>query len=133
MDSSLVIPDEYQLSTTRYLLAFHISTNKDFLLSNTELWLKLFGLIELVFQLPLFVLNVLNRLPHKNIWNLIYSVNVSLTTSVCLVYICCQYEAYGLNVLEAAKLFVIYVPYLVISLVMFVDCFNRLSVSLKLS
>lgn len=54
IDSALAIPPKYQLDIQKTILEFHISENKDFLLARPPSWLRVFGWIELVLQLPLF-------------------------------------------------------------------------------
>lgn len=135
MDSNIVVPKEYLVSWAQAVLDFHISTNKDFLLVETPLWLQVFGLFELVFQLPLFVYCSIKLYKGNDrlhwIWMVIYGFNASFTTLVCLVYVYLTGDQYGLSFGERINLLGIYSPYLVIPLVMLIDYVKRIQSSLS--
>ena len=125
VDSSLVIPPQYQLEITKSLLATHLDANKDFLLVQLPLWLKVFGAFELAFQLPLFFYcaYAIWRQTSKSyyVWMTVYGFNAMLTTLVCMVYVWVDGEVNNLTLAEVYQLEVVYSPYLVIPLIMMVD------------
>lgn len=129
IDSNIVVPDEHRLAISKSILEFHISTNNDILLINNPLWFKLFGLVELVFQLPLFF--YCSLLLYKQVsksyyvYMIIYGFNASFTTFVCLGYIYFEGIASNMSNFEIYNLLAIYSPYLFIPLVMLVDYSKR--------
>lgn len=60
MDATFVIPTEYQLPIQKQLSLFHIQQNKDFLAVEAPLWVSLFVIWELIFQLPFFIYAAIN-------------------------------------------------------------------------
>ena len=88
IDSSIVIPKHYQLPITKSILEFHISTNNDILLAYPQTWFKIFGFIELIFQLPLFFYFIYKLLSSNRrvldvnyyLWSIIYGFNAGFTT-----------------------------------------------------
>lgn len=60
IDSSCIIPQQYQLAITSKIVDFHVSTNHDILLSSPQTWFKIFVTFEVVFQLPLFSISYTN-------------------------------------------------------------------------
>lgn len=124
MDSCLLIKEENRLPIQQFLNDVHISMNKDFLMVDTPLWLKVFGLFELAFQLPLFVIGAsMLKSGNKKIypWMIVYGFNASFTTLVCLVYVWAEGPANGLNVTDMVKLLLVYIPFLIIPAMMLVD------------
>ncbi|KAL6451477.1 hypothetical protein SBY92_002819 [Candida maltosa Xu316] len=135
IDSSIVIPPEYQLSITKVILDFHISTNHDILLAHPQTWFKVFGAVEVVFQLPLFFYFVYKLLAGQldvkyNLWCVIYGFNAAFTTLVCLVWIAVEGKGFGLSDLEILNLCGIYSPYLILPFILLVHSFRNI-VSLK--
>lgn len=135
MDSALVVPAEYRFLFASALLDFHISTNKDFMLVSTPIWLKVFGLFELLFQLPLFFycsakLWEANTRKHW-VYMVLYGFNAAFTTLVCLVYIFAEGPHNGLTQGETYKLMAIYFPYLAIPAFMMIDYGKRISEALS--
>ncbi|CAI5756909.1 unnamed protein product [Candida verbasci] len=122
IDSSIIIPYNYQLSFTREILKFHINLNNDFLLDYSPNWFKIFGTFELFGQLPLFIYFIYNyRKQDINylLWLLIYGFEASFTTFVCLIWIYLEHENYYTTYNQAINLILIYCPYLIIpSLIM---------------
>lgn len=135
VDSNLVIPSEYQLSISKAILNFHLEANKDFLLVTLPLWLKVFGLIELVFQLPLFVYCAVEIWKQTSVdyylWMIVYGFNAALTTLVCMAYVWVDGTSHGLLLQDVVKLELIYFPYLLIPGYMLVDHFQRVKKLLK--
>ncbi|RLV85196.1 putative membrane protein [Meyerozyma sp. JA9] len=130
VDASLVVPREYLPSISLKLLEFHISTNKDFLLVQLPLWLQAFGAVELLFQLPLFVIGayclyIKSRAIYP--YMLLYGFNASFTTAVCIVHVFHDGHSYGLSEAQVRQLILVYVPYFAIPFVMMVDYLNRIS------
>lgn len=132
IDSCLIIPKDWQFPIQKTLVLFHIAANNDFLLDTLPLWLQVFGLVELVFQLPLFIYAAF-KLYHnaKSIypWLIIYGFNASFTTLVCLVYVIAEGEAHGLTPTEVYGLFGLYLPYFLIPLFMLIDSMKRVLTS----
>lgn len=129
IDSCLVIPREYRLDIQNQLADFHISTNKDFLLADPPLWLQIFGVFELFFQLPFFAVGACGLWQQwRSIYVglTVYGFNAFLTTLVCLVYIEAEGVSNGLSNNEVVSLSGMYTPYLLIPLVMMIDCGVRL-------
>lgn len=128
IDSCLIVPLQWQCGLQQRIVQFHIAANHDFLLASLPLWLQVFGLIELTFQLPLFVYGAYKLyLRRRDVypWLMLYGFNASLTTLVCLSYVILQGEAYGLSPWQVHQLFALYVPYLLIPLVMLIDLTQR--------
>ncbi|CAK7902862.1 hypothetical protein CAAN1_07S04742 [[Candida] anglica] len=129
IDSCLIVPPSWQFNIQKTLVQFHIATNNDFLLDTLPLWLQVFGFVELVFQLPLFVYGAF-KLYNNDItiypWLVIYGFNASFTTLVCLVYVLAEGESHGLLSGQVWGLFGLYVPYFIIPLVMLIDSMNRI-------
>lgn len=136
IDSCIIIPEEQRFQLQRQFLEFHISSNKDFLLVNLPLWLRVFGLFELFVQLPFFFVGsymLFKQLKQVYPLMLIYGFNASFTTLVCLVHILCDYQGAGLTAGESYKLAALYIPYLIIPLVMLVDYSFRINHSLLIA
>lgn len=128
IDSTIVIPKDYQLAVQKWILNFHLAANKDFLLEVLPLWLRVFGLFELVVQLPMFVIGAYKLQRHDpSVWPLliVYGFNASFTTLVCLVYAWYEGPAYGLSDPDIYKLIAVYLPYFVLPLIMLVDGYSR--------
>lgn len=141
IDSTIVIPDEYQLWIQKLIVSFHIETNKDILLIESPLWFKVFGLFELVVQLPIFVIGSIflrNRDERITPVMMIYGFNAFFTTLVCLIWVIAEGDNFGLTRAEIYNLVLIYVPYLIIPLVMMIDnlirnikVFNKIEITKK--
>lgn len=58
VDSSLAIPSQWRLSVQQKVLDFHLKENKDFILCISPSWLKIAGLVEIFFQLPVFFIGL---------------------------------------------------------------------------
>ncbi|ODV96054.1 hypothetical protein PACTADRAFT_2356 [Pachysolen tannophilus NRRL Y-2460] len=139
IDSTLVIPKEFQLELQKTILSFHISSNNDFLLAgDVELWLKIFGLIEILFQLPFFIYYCITFLkkkfsvtvtpnPKLYVCNLIYGFNASLTTLVCLFYVYFKGPENGLTNGEVINLIFVYFPTFLIPAIIFIDFTKRIT------
>lgn len=135
VDSTLVVPPQYQWEISKKLLASHLATNKDFLLVQLPLWLKVFGGFELLFQLPLFFYcaYAIQQQVSKSyyVWMAIYGFNAMLTTLVCMVYVWVEGETNGLTLGEVYRLEAVYAPYFVIPFFMMLDHVSRITKLLK--
>lgn len=131
VDSGILIPSDYQLDLQKTLLSIHVTVNKDFLSLHPPLWLKLFVVIELLFQLPFFFVASIDYLtrqsPQLKLWNVLYGFNASLTTLVCLIYIAFQGPSEGLTHKEVFSLLGVYFPTFIIPLAMMIDNIKRIS------
>lgn len=136
LDSCTIIPEKFQVA--KALINWHITRNHDFLLVEKPYWFQFFILIELVFQLPLFIwfitkfrqLWAIDRTSKRNqvlygrissqmrYWLRIYGFVASTTTFVCLIVIAFHGYYYPvkleITVMEKIKLIAIYAPYFVI-------------------
>ncbi|KAG2734093.1 hypothetical protein G9P44_003618 [Scheffersomyces stipitis] len=132
IDSTIVVPPESQLSISKSILEFHIAQNSDFLLVEKPLWFTLFGWVELVFQLPLFVYfsyKIARNHTHDGLYlvlSVVYGFNAAFTTFVCIGYALIQGESYGLTSSQTLQLAAIYVPYLLIPGLILIDSGSRL-------
>ncbi|CAK9442296.1 uncharacterized protein LODBEIA_P60390 [Lodderomyces beijingensis] len=136
IDASVIIPKQYHSQLTSFLVQFHTSQNKDIVLLYPQIWFKTFILVEVVFQLPLFVYFCYKYLKRQldaryYAWSLIYGFNASFTTFVCMVYICMEGGNFGLSEVEAVKLVAVYSPYLFFPLVILVHAFQKLTLKAK--
>lgn len=130
IDSSLVIPSEYLPSISQKLLELHINTNKDFLIVLRPIWLQVFGAVELLFQLPLFVVGAyLLYKKSKSVfpYMLLYGFNASFTTTVCIAFILHDSPIYGFLRGQTAQLAAVYLPYFIIPFIIMVDYLRRIS------
>lgn len=130
IDSCLVIDPEHRLAIQRFLVDFHISANRDFLLQNPPLWLQVFGAFELFFQLPVFfyaAVGLKRAWLHVHVVMMVYGFNAAFTTVVCLVYVFQKGAAHGLSEAETWNLAGLYMPYLLLPGFMMVDCGWRIS------
>lgn len=129
IDSNIVVPIEYAFEISKKILNFHIETNHDFLLRERPIWFQIFGLIELVFQLPLFFYCSYHIYLQKSktyyIYMIIYGFNAAFTTFVCLGVTYFEGHLYGLTPSQVFNLIAIYVPYLLIPLLIMVDYSHR--------
>lgn len=134
IDSTLVIPPEWQFDLQKLVVNLHIQQNNDFMLEILPFWLKVFGAFELLVQLPIFVISIV-KYHQKSLTILpiliVYGFNAFLTTLVCLVYVQLEGGNQGLTSVEIGKLQLIYLPYLIIPLVMLVDGFCRTTKVIK--
>lgn len=128
IDSTLVIPSQWQLPVQKLVVSTHIQQNNDFMLEILPFWLKVFGAFELFVQLPIFVVSIV-KYHQKSLTVLpiliVYGFNAFLTTLVCLVYVALEGPNQGLSPFEVGKLQLIYLPYLIIPFIMLIDGFNR--------
>lgn len=125
MDSTMVIPEQFQPKWQQALAQFHINTNKDFLLQEMPLWLQISGTFELLVQLPIFFIaaRALKRNCQKvYVIMTVYGFNAFFTTLLCLAYAWRDAPAHGLTFGETANLLGLYTPYCLIPLFMMLDC-----------
>lgn len=116
MDSSVVIPPVFELQ--KQIIDFHISTNNDILLQNKPSWFVPCIYVELIFQLPFFFYAVYTyKSTLLDILNIVYAVNASFSTFVCISWILAEGASFGLSVEEKVKLALIYLPYVIIPVV----------------
>lgn len=126
IDSCIIVPEEYQLTISKFLLNFHLTTNKDFLLIELPIWFKVFGIFELLFQLPFFFIGSYflgkgERSRQIYPFMSLYGFNAFFTTLVCLCYIYTNGSNKGLTYNEIINLILLYIPYLLIPCVMMID------------
>ncbi|ODV79075.1 uncharacterized protein CANTADRAFT_6254 [Suhomyces tanzawaensis NRRL Y-17324] len=130
IDSNIVVPREYQWEISTQILDFHVETNKDVLFMGPRpIWFQVFGAVELLFQLPLFVYCIIHMYAGTKrhyAWMSLYGFNASFTTLVCLFHVYFASDEYGLTLGEKGKLVGIYVPYLLIPLGIMVDYVGRI-------
>lgn len=130
----MIIPKEYQLGIQKFILDYHISLNKDFLLVQLPLWLKVFANFEMFIQLPIFFIGSY-KLKQKSLTVypilMIYGFNAFFTTLVCLIYVWYDGVDNGLSDIDIYKLIAVYLPYLFIPLVMLLDCGIKVTRLLK--
>lgn len=136
IDSGILIPEDYQLSLQKALVQLHIEVNKDFLLAQLPLWLKIFGIFELTIQLPFFICAPLLLIKRKKSlypFMVLYGFNASFTTLVCLCHIFLESEQNGLSSWDSWKLSALYMPYLLIPFFIMVDYIIRITKELNFS
>jgi hypothetical protein len=141
VDATFAIPIEYQISIQRKLHEFHVTTNKDFLGENSPLWMKIFVIWELIFQLPFFIYGVYdylkNNQKHYSIhtWPmfLLYGFNAGFTTLICLIYVLLDGDQHGLNTSEWLNLLGLYTPTMILPFFMMYDFWIRIINQLKLT
>jgi hypothetical protein len=129
MDATFAIPYEWQLPIQRQLNAFHYNENKDFLAVNSPLWMRIFVVWELIFQLPFFIYAVIDytRNGRKGysvrLWTMffLYGFNAGFTTLVCLIYVYSESAIHGLNTTEMWNLVGLYTPTMVLPFYMMWD------------
>lgn len=143
MDATICIPFEYQLKIQQKLSTFHVTTNKDFLCAEPELWFQLFVIWELIFQLPLFIYAVYDysrngfKFYSPKLWPafLLYGFNAGFTTMICLIYAIIYSPSKGLTIAETANLASLYIPTMILPFYMMYDFYirilNQLSVKKK--
>lgn len=56
IDSTVIIPPKHQFGIQSTLANFHIESNKDLLLLARPVWLQSYIWLEILFQLPLFLI-----------------------------------------------------------------------------
>lgn len=125
IDSCLVFPRDSRHWVQNMIVDFHVHFNRDFLLKSPPLWLHVFGIFEVYFQLPVFFIAAwLLRRGSKTVYLLmtIYGFNAFFTTVVCLTYVMAKSEAHGLSNEDKMNLFSLYLPYVVLPGFMMVDC-----------
>lgn len=129
IDLCLVLPPSSRFAIQNTLVEYHILANKDFLLADPPLWLRIFGGFEILYQLPFFVVGawaLWKQWTPIYVGITVYGFNAFLTTLVCLAYVESEGVANGLTRDEVLALGGLYTPYLLIPLVMMVDCGLRL-------
>ncbi|VEU23783.1 DEKNAAC105048 [Brettanomyces naardenensis] len=134
IDDTFLIPAKYQLPIQRTLYEYQVVHNKDFLASELPLWMQYFVAVELVFQLPVFLISIGNYLKNGSkrlsTWLypfiLMYAFNAAFTSFQCLVYIYIQGPSYGLSSDETYTLLGLYTPTFVIPMLMIIDITVRL-------
>lgn len=67
IDSTVVIPQQYQLDIQKQISEYHVTTNNDILLLNAPAWLKAFVWLELIFQVPFFLVAAIGLIMGKSI------------------------------------------------------------------
>lgn len=145
VDSALAIPHGHQLSLQKSLIGIQVEQNKDFLLANPPSWLVVFGWIELVVQLPFFVIGSvalykseydtrsMEVLTNNNLqgstkvypYLVAYGLEASITTACCLVAIWVQGHEHGLNHIDIISLIGIYLPTFLIPFYMTNEVLSR--------
>lgn len=136
IDSGILIPEEHQLSLQKRLVQLHIKVNKDFLLAQLPLWLKIFGIFELIVQLPFFICAPIFLIRQKQSlypFMVLYGFNAFFTTLVCLCHIFLESEQNGLSSWDTWRLSALYVPYLLVPFFIMVDYVIRISKALNIS
>lgn len=139
MDATFVIPIEYQIELQKILSKFHIDQNKDFLAIETPLWIKIFVIWELIFQLPFFIFGAIDYLRNdkrgfsKFTWPMfiLYGFNAGFTSLVCLIYVLAEGESKGLSFSQVLNLAGLYAPTMVLPFIMMVDFWKRVNVQLQ--
>lgn len=129
MDATFAIPEKWQFPIQRQLNAFHHSQNNDFLAVNSPLWMRIFVIWELIFQLPFFVYAVIDYIKNGRrgysikLWPLffLYGFNAGFTTLVCWIYIYMESESHGLNSSQMLNLLSLYTPTMVLPFYMMWD------------
>uniref|UniRef100_A0A060T2R5 Efficient mitochondria targeting-associated protein 19 n=1 Tax=Blastobotrys adeninivorans TaxID=409370 RepID=A0A060T2R5_BLAAD len=126
MDSGAVIPEQYQFGLQRQLNQFHIEQNNDLLMAAPPTWLKSFLWIELVFQVPFFVIGAIGLCKGcKKTYPLIlvYCVEAAVTTFGCLAEVSFMD---ALTTSEKINLAAMYMPMVLIPVVMGIDFYRRI-------
>ncbi|CAI8495228.1 unnamed protein product [Pichia kudriavzevii] len=139
MDSTFVIPHEYQLSIQSKLSEFHIKQNQDFIAIEKPLWIQIFVVWELIFQLPFFIYGIMDYLKNNKTgysvhsWPmfLLYGFNAGFTSLVCLIYILSEGPTHGLSTGSLINLFSLYVPTTLLPFYMMYDFYHRIGKLLK--
>ncbi|AOA61502.1 hypothetical protein PP7435_CHR1-2885 [Komagataella phaffii CBS 7435] len=128
IDATVVIPPWFQWQEK--LVEFHQQANGDFLLDSKPLWFRSFVYLELILQLPAFVVLVVDYWRNSRFsprWYpliTIYGFNAALTTYTCLVYITQREVGSGL-VRFNWPLFLVYLPTFIIPAVMSVQYYLK--------
>ncbi|KAK9478417.1 transmembrane protein 97 [Lipomyces japonicus] len=126
IDSAGVIPAESRPWFQQVVLKIQIEQNKDPLLRDVPSWLWVFLVVELLFQVPVFIVGAWSLKKNaKKIYPLllVYGVNASITTLACLAELAWHAD---LTEDERSNLLLIYLPTFLIPLVMGVDMFFRI-------
>ncbi|KAK9450376.1 transmembrane protein 6/97 [Limtongia smithiae] len=129
VDSAGLLPPSRRAWFQTALLQVQIEQNKDPLMANPPVWLRLYLLVELVVQLPIFIFGAIALYKNSRkvyIALLIYGVNASITTLACLGEIVWGYPNAPLTFDERASLFWIYLPTFLIPLAMTIDMVDRM-------
>lgn len=132
IDSSVFF-GPYYFSFVKNLLKFHVNFNKDFLIKEPELWFKSFIFIEIVFQLPIFFYcsySIYKKLKSHYVLMIMYGVNTAISTFTCLLYIANR-EKTDLSNFDRLKLFTIYLPFFMMSLLICADYNKKIMKILK--
>lgn len=125
IDAAIAIPDAYLFDFQKSLIGYHIRQNNDLLVLAKPAWLQAFVWLEILFQLPLFIIapvalwrDVKSLYPIM----LIYGIEASVTTYACLA------ETLYLELSQPAKmtLFFVYLPTCVLPLFIAIDYYRRI-------
>ncbi|KAM3065488.1 hypothetical protein ACMFMG_011625 [Clarireedia jacksonii] len=114
--------------TPRFLTSikdFYIETYHDQFFVSPPIYFQLFIWLELVVHVPVSFWAVgalLKETPTTPLILLLYSLEVLLTTLVCIY----EYLHWPISSAQKWSLTTLYGPYILLSLVMFVDMYNRL-------
>ena len=115
MDSQAIFPPNVVPGFAKSLLKFHVDTNHDPLMARQPVWFKSFILFELLFQLPFFFVGFYAFYKQRN-WIRIPGIAYGTHTATTLIPILGEI-LYAKEIPDAGarlKLFLIYLPYLVI-------------------
>ena len=115
MDSQAIFPPSVVPGFAKSLLKFHVDTNHDPLMAQQPVWFKAFILFELVFQLPFFFVGFYAFYKQCN-WIRIPGIAYGTHTATTLIPILAEI-LYSNAIPDGGarlKLFLIYLPYLVI-------------------
>lgn len=115
MDSQAILPPAIVPEFAKALLKFHVDTNHDPLMAQQPTWFKSFILFELFFQLPFFFVGFHAFYKQRN-WIRIPGIAYGTHTATTLIPILAEI-LYSKEIPEGGarvKLFLIYLPYLVI-------------------
>lgn len=127
IDSTIALPEEYQLGFQKYLAQVHLDQNKDLLVASRPKWLQGFVWVELLFQTPFFIgaaIGLTKDCKKTYLWILLYCVEAAITTFGCLVEVV---YLDGLTQNEKLNLFFVYLPTCLVPLAMGYDFWKRVS------
>lgn len=115
MDSQAILPKSVVPTFAQALLKFHVETNHDPLMDSQPVWFKSFILFELLFQLPFFFVGFYAFYKRCN-WIRIPGIAYGAHTATTLIPILAEilYSTAIPNTEARIKLFLIYLPYLLI-------------------
>lgn len=139
MDATFVIPRERQWAVQRALSDFHVTTNHDYLAASPPVWLQTFVWVELAYQLPLFLVAIVDYLRNKRmgyskwLWTplVVYGFNAGFTSLVCVAEILCNGQSHALTADQTWSLAGVYLPTTILPFVMMADYMSRISLRLN--